>query len=636
MIRGTLKSLRRCWPKLPEQRRGVFLVIAALSLAAVMTLIAFSVDTGILSLTRTRMQNGTDTAALAAAMEITHAIANSDENVEDVFAYAKQQAAAKAVEVADLNGIYVDPSVDVIFGKRSLNGNSGEFEFNWNPPGNQINCVKVIARHDNPDESAPDGKIPGLFTGLFRDTGSVARSESIAFIEPRDLVVVHDFSRSMNFDSYYCNEGSVQLPTAQLDEAMARIWSDIQPLNLGTMPFEPVYAWQTKSNTGANATVTFKGTSVSITSNTKIKSVKIYMSGNKTQTFSISNNTTTSGTWQGTSSNNGRRIVQVDVTVLRVGSTSSTWSLNGYECTSDTVRSCFGLNNVSYPYNEGSWSSYVSYVQSSSSLSDFGYLDKFGGKTFLCYLMQQTPSYYQCKDLWKTRAYPFHAIKEGHMLLCDFLTELGFDDYLGMVSYDTSHRIETRIVSDNPEIPSVDISSTPLTSDYESIKKLMRYKQTAHYSFATNMSGGMKSAIELLNNHKRAGSRPAILLMTDGNSNTLDSGENGSLPKDWNWNSLFDYDGNGSYDFRTTDTQRTAVLKYVKQAVDRGYTVHAICVGADGDRELMTAVAWLGNGHFINVPGGSTIAQMEAELRAAFIKIAAAVPPARLVNPDEP
>ena len=38
------------------------------------------------------------------------------------------------------------------------------------------------------------------------NTGTAVQSESIAYIEPRDMVVVHDFSRSMNFDSYYSDE----------------------------------------------------------------------------------------------------------------------------------------------------------------------------------------------------------------------------------------------------------------------------------------------------------------------------------------------------------------------------------------------------------------------------------------------
>jgi hypothetical protein len=75
-------------------------------------------------------------------------------------------------------------------------------------------------------------------------------------------------------------------------------------------------------------------------------------------------------------------------------------------------------------------------------------------------------------------------------------------------------------------------------------------------------------------------------------------------------------------------------LKYAKQAVDKGYTIHTMCVGVSGDVELMKAIAWLGNGYALVVPGGTTVAQKQADIQAAFAKIASAVPPARLMAPS--
>lgn len=625
------------WWRCPEPnaaRRGVFLVIAALCLAAVMTFVAFSVDTGIISLTKTRMQNATDTAALAAAMEITEAIANAGADVGDVFAYAQTLATDKAIEVAELNGVYVDDD-GVEFGRRYQDSN-GNYQYEWNPVGYKVNCVKVTANRDNPDKNAPDAEVPGLFTGMFKTGGTALSTSSISYIEPRDIVVVHDFSRSMNFDSYFSSEVGTPLPNATIETNLQTVYDTLAPTGLGNMTYNPQYAWQTKSNTGASATVTFKGKTISVSANTAIKTVKLYFnsSGSQSQTFNISSNSTLSGNWTGTGGNSSKRVVYADITIRRVGSTSQNWTLTNYQCTSSVVQSCFNLGT--FPYPGGSWSGYVSYVQSETALDGPGYRDMFGGKTFTCYVLRHCPNYEDCKDLWKTKHYPFHAIKEGHDMLCDFLEDLGFEDYVGMVSYDTSHRIEDQIVSDNPEIPNVDISSQPITNDYESVRKLMKYKQAAHYSSSTNMSGGLKRSLELIDNHKRDGSRPAIILMTDGNSNTLDDGEDGALPTGWDWTALFDYDGNGTGDYTTSSNQKTAVLKYVKQAVDKGYTVHAISVGNDADTELLEAVAFLGNGYWVNVPGGMSASNMEAELEEAFIKIASAVPPARLVNPEAP
>lgn len=614
-----------------RRRRGVFMVIAALMLAIVMTFIAFSVDTGIISLTKTRMQNATDSAALAAAMEITDAIANAGAEVSDVFTHAQVLSRDKAEVVADLNSVYIDPAQDVTFGRR-YRDSAGAYQFDWNPAGYQVNCVKVVARRDNADTKQPDGQIPGLFTGLFKTGGTSLTTTSIAYIEPRDMVVVHDFSRSMNFDSYFTNETTSRLSKSQIENNLQLAWTDLN-LSLGSLEFTPANVTRSLATSDATAAVTFTGKSVKVTSNTAIKTVKVYFENSGSQTFNISGESTKTGTWSGTYSNSNKRISSVALTIRKVGSSSQSWTMT-YSYDTSTFQNHFGISNVSWPYSSGSWSAYVSYVKSDAALDENGYRDMYGGMTLMCYLMKSCSSYNECKDLWKTRHYPFHAIKEGHYLLCDFLTDLGFDDYLGMVSYDTSHRIETTISSDNPEFPSVNLSSSPLSNQYSEIKKLIQYKQASHYSDATNMSGGLKDGIALLDEHKRDGSRPAILLMTDGNSNQLDSGESGSLPTGWDWNTLFDYDDNGSADYSTTSSQRTAVLKYVKQAVDKGYTVHAISVGADADTDLLNAVAWLGKGSFVHVPGGSSVSDMESQVRDAFIKIASSVPPARLVKPE--
>ena len=49
------------------------------------------------------------------------------------------------------------------------------------------------------------------------------------------MVVVQDFSRSMNFDSYFTDEIATGLTKVQIEECLAMIWSDLQPLTLGTM-----------------------------------------------------------------------------------------------------------------------------------------------------------------------------------------------------------------------------------------------------------------------------------------------------------------------------------------------------------------------------------------------------------------
>ena len=60
-------------------------------------------------------------------------------------------------------------------------------------------------------------------------------------------------------------------------------------------------------------------------------------------------------------------------------------------------------------------------------------------------------------------------------------------------------------------------------------------------------------------------------------------------------------------------------------------TIHTLAVGDDADRDLMKAIAFAGNGMYINVPGGSSVEEMEQQMLDAFSQIAAKVPPAQLV-----
>ena len=77
------------------------------------------------------------------------------------------------------------------------------------------------------------------------------------------------------------------------------------------------------------------------------------------------------------------------------------------------------------------------------------------------------------------------------------------------------------------------------------------HRARSRETFAT---GALTAAKWVLDNYKRVGARPTILLMTDGNTNQMDSGSSSTLPADWNWNELFDYNNDGIADYTTTSS----------------------------------------------------------------------------------
>lgn len=624
-----------------SRRRGAFVAVAFFCLMASMGLVALSVDIGMIARTKIELQNAVDAAALAAASEINASLEAAGDNVQDADdvdgevqdanSIATTAARAMAVKVGELNDVYINGQTDVAFGKRVFNDSTGAFEIQWGVT--PYNVVKVTARRDNSNPDAPDGQLKLMFAPVLGEGHSRISAKAISFVEARDIVVVMDFSRSMNFDSRFLALG--KLNQSDIENNMEDIYNALDPANFGNMPFDP--AWVTVSGQPASGPVphidvTWKAYSVDVVSTKDLSNVVLEFSNGRHYKFDNLKQGKT-GTFQGTGRNSGKRIRKVWV---KSGSNAS-GDGPGYGekfdfYNNNTIKKALGVNSVNWPYPGGSWDSFINYCRDGYNweyyLDNAGYRFKFGGACLVEYLLHTQYSHSKCPDLWKTPHYPFHAVKQGCTLFTEFLGALEFGDHIGLVSYDSYHRIETTL--DEPGLPAVDISANPLTNNYTAINDLQRHKQAAHYHSATNTGGGMADAINLLTQYGRYGARPTILLMTDGNANTVDPGW--SVPAGWNWHELTDYDGDGYADYTTNDSGKLYAFVKAKEAIDAGYTIHTMSVGADADRDLMKAIAFAGKGQWIDVPGGSTVASLEAEMLTAFSKIAANVPPPKLLR----
>lgn len=610
---------------LREDRNGSVLVLTCLCLVGLLAAAAISVDVGYIQVQKTRMQNAVDAAALAAAQEISHAIRKAPIGENDPVAYARGNARLVASRVAELSGIYVDPEQDVMFGQRQYNHATGKWTTNWN--ANITNAVKVTARRTQDDPTAQDGRLKLFFGGVLGRGYTTVKTEAMAFVKSRDIVVIHDFSRSMNFDSHFPlnNETSSRLTNAQVVSNMRKLWDDLQPPGIGTLDFTQQHLTAKKTTSGVTATCKFRYMSCDVTSTTSLRKVVLTYTNGSTSTTNYSGS-------QKTASVTGTR----DISSVAITSLTTNGQSTVVQTLSDSASemiACFGLGT--FPYSGGSWTGYFNHCHNDEQIIEKGYRETYGGISFVNYVMRSLSSHSQTPKIARSRHYPFTSIKVGHELLCHFLENLSFNDRVGMVSYDTNHRVENYQNSNDPGIPNVDVRDEPISSDFTAINNLMKYKQANHYSASTNMGGGLKTGIQLLKDHARKGSQPTILLMTDGNSNTIDSGDSSTLPNNWNWNTLFDFDQDGTANYQTNDSQKRYVLKQAYEAVKAGYIVNTMAVGMDADRELLKAIAWMGNGIFIDVPGGSSTEEMEQQILEAFQRIASMVPPGQLVNTIE-
>ena len=613
-------------------RRGIVIVLTAFLMTAMLSFVAFTVDTGQIALTKANMQKGVDAASLAASLEIVSAVnaaGGGSGSASDANSIAIEAAKTKAADVAAANDVYVDPEEDVIFGKRTYNETSGTWTIQWG--AQPYNVVKVNARRDQSDTNQPDGRLKLAFAWILGVDSAEITASATAFVEARDIVVVLDYSGSMNDDSEL--KSNYKIAQSDIEANLLEIYQDLGQPDTGSMPWIPdgvTVQGQPASGSVPHISVKFGYSSIDVESTKELSNVVLKFSNGSTQKFDdLDANPSHTGTFAGTGSYAGKEIVTAWIKSGANESGEGSGYGERFDYPSDSqIEAAFGLNEISYPFNSGSWDSYIDYAQGSNNVKNAGYRKLYGGLTWMNYLLEQKAQNNQTSDLWKTHHYPFHSMKEGMSLFLEFLDDLEFGDNVGLVTYATEARREEDL-DDMGDGQTVDLGGVLISNDYEAIDVIQSHKQAAHYSNTTALGDGIKVAIELLDEQKREGSRPVLLVMTDGNANVRPYGW--SLPSNWDWNEITDFDGDGYADYTTWDSNKQYAFFELKQAIDAGYTVHTLSVGYGADSELMEAIAKAGGGIWINVPGSSSVAAMEEEIVAAFQQIAGQVPPPKLV-----
>jgi Flp pilus assembly protein TadG len=565
-----------------DQRRGVIVVLTAFLITVLFAFMALSVDTGRVVLTETEMQNAVDAASLAASEEISSAVyaAGQGQGSADLGANsaAVNAARAMAADVAHRNGVYVDPANDVQFGKRVRDANTGQWSIQWN--ATPYSVVKVTARRTNSDTAAPDGQFPLAFGWAVGKSSLPLKTASTAFFEARDLVLVLDYSASMDDDSSL----NSTLPASEVDAALDNIWAALRAA-------DPKWPGTTTSKfpaTGFGSINSAAGTSVSSTNTATILStlgLTTNVNGHRKYPFPQS----------GRNANNDPNPLESDAT-------------------SDSL-----------------WTGYINYVKGLSGT----YKKKYGYRTLVDYLEEQRYDPSQSEDLWRTPEYPDQALKDGTTLFLNFLKDLQFGDEVGLVVYG-QWAVQQKKFYDG--VANVDISADPITSDYDKINTIQLHHQSGEYNGWTAMGDGILKGWTLLlgdpnvpNDHgfSRYGARPTLIVMTDGVTNQAPSGW--SMPASFKWSDWTDYNGDGVADYTTTDINKKYAFYEATLAINRGCTMHTVGVGAGADTALLKAIAFAGKGIFIDVPGGSTIAAMKQQMLDAFSQIAAKLPPAQLI-----
>lgn len=565
-----------------RRRGGSIVLLSAFVMVMIFGFLAFTVDIGYVAVSKAQLQNAVDAATLAAAMELNP---NADQAV------VKANVEAAVIEIAGKNpvgpesGLGIDPTNDIELGRRDWDSNNNTWVFNFGAAATPYNIVRVtgrlaVVKVDNGVDPPfdDDRRLPLFFAPVLGREKVEMEVGSIATFQPRDLMLVLDYSGSMNDDTEFKSVGSLGQQT--IEDAITTMWNELGDPSYGNMPFTPDYmnvagvAAVPEANC-PHVTMTYRGTHVDVTSTLDLDEMHIKFSNGYTQTYTNLSGTT--GTFSGSGGNYNKQIKRVWVeSGANANYSTENWGEKFNFYNQDIAN---WLNLTSYPHPSGSWSDFVNYVNTSSNVNQASFRYKYGTMCLINYWNEKKAKYSQTPGLSVLSTQPLNAAKNASDVLIDYITDVEADDKVGLTIY--THNSTAGALTE------IGLTSSPAT-----VKPYYRQRQASHYDAMTNIGAGIKEAREELVANGRQDAVWVIVLMTDGVANRPS--------------------GNAEqYALDQADLCKTAKVK-----------IMTISLGLNADTNLMQSIADATGGKHFNVPGGGTIAQYEQQLKDVFQEIA--------------
>lgn len=207
-----------------RERRGAFVVLTALLLVFVFVMLSFAIDLGYIAVVQSELQNAADAAALAGAAATTD---------------GTDSARTEALKFATLNRAggrdVAETEASIRFGRWDTT--SRTFVESTDDPA----AIEVVLSRQN----------QGLFFAkVLGNDAFDAQAEAIATFQPRDIVLVLDYSGSMSYDSQFRQIGA--LGQSAVESNLYKIYGELGSPTFGSMQWNPVYISSTNSNTIRN------------------------------------------------------------------------------------------------------------------------------------------------------------------------------------------------------------------------------------------------------------------------------------------------------------------------------------------------------------------------------------------------
>ncbi len=604
-----------------RKKRAVVAVQVAVLLIVLIGFAALTVDVGAMYNTRADLQRTADSAALAAAAMLANADGGNPLDL----------ARTAAVSYTGRNAVFgremtLDTGTDVIFGRATLNAETGQFDFV--PTTVAPDAVRVAVRHTR---RSVNGSVPLYFASIFGIGSTEMTAEATAVLQPRDIAVVADLSASHNDDSelFGYRNGDVNLldvwAAVPVERGVNGVGDGVNPPPPGD-PLNPAPAPGRgpgfpgdggrdpgTADTGGQRGPTFGrlywwGDSLDDTYDPATDPGMIHLPQNQDwsdEDIRVSLRyigytpdevaALMSDSFDGSQDSTGeygytnRVAVALGLARWDSGLPRGLWQQVGVDPTdAGNGNNWVGGGEltwlVDWPFNGGSWSDYIyNHVRRENTRSvrsnpDFRY--KFGLKTLYNYALDRRSSHADAPDLANTPHQPMQAVKDAVSFLARYVEALDTDDLMSLEIYGTVARHEV-----------------DLTPEHVQVWSRLEHMQAGHYDSWTNMGGGLERAIEELTSPRaRSASGKMIILLTDGIANVDANGQTGNFP------------GGAAY-----------ALEQAQRASDLGLRIFAVSVGFGADQSLMSQIADIGRGEHFHAEG--SIEEYSAQLAEIFRRL---------------
>jgi Flp pilus assembly protein TadG len=282
-------------------RDGNIIVLTAFMMVIMMAMVALAVDVGYVYTMQAQLQRSVDAAALAGAGELVNGIDDAQTEAKEYLVRNPVGSTVSVIDESALEGAIIQFETDHADDVDLKVGN-------WNPVTRTFEETQVMPSTMRVSMTYPN--MPFFFARTLGHEKFTIRAESTAMFQPRDIMVVLDFSASMNDDSTFAAIG--KLPQATVEQSLLNCWADLG-VSYGNLPATPT--WATAHGVAENVpqaiphvSVQYRYSSVYVTSTQSLSQVKLEFSNGAQQTWT---NGGTTGTYAGTGGNAGKQVRKV-------------------------------------------------------------------------------------------------------------------------------------------------------------------------------------------------------------------------------------------------------------------------------------------------------------------------------------